>query len=117
MTTASVETQTKNFRVEKSQFHQELVKNFTVGLALPQTILTQLEGFLTNVQSTINSSSDSHDNIQIFVYIMVYVNDDIAGTWRPCKSPISILHHENNTEPDLAPSQISGPSFSTRPGP
>ncbi|KAL6810218.1 hypothetical protein V8C40DRAFT_258757 [Trichoderma camerunense] len=83
ITTVGVQTQNKQFTVEKNQFHQSLVSHFTEGLSLPKTILDKLEGFLTNVKNVINKSVTTTDDVQFFIYIMLYVNDEVLQTWRP----------------------------------
>ncbi|EED20823.1 hypothetical protein TSTA_040170 [Talaromyces stipitatus ATCC 10500] len=78
-----LQTQKKNFKVEKNVFHDTLVKTFTHGLNLPETITAKLENFLQNVKNVIDKASDTSDSLTFFILITLYQQDDVAKIWRP----------------------------------
>ncbi|KAM0280946.1 hypothetical protein ACHAO9_010977 [Fusarium lateritium] len=89
ISTTAINTQDKQFTVEKNAFHKALISHFTEGLKLPASILDKLEGFLTNVKNTINNSSTTSDITAFYIFITIFVKDDVLQDWRPYVRTIS----------------------------
>ncbi|EEA22635.1 hypothetical protein TMatcc_001474 [Talaromyces marneffei ATCC 18224] len=89
ISSVGIQTQQKRFVEKKEDFHNALVKHFTQGLNLPDSIILKLENFLTNIKDLIVRSSDTSDSLTFFVLITLYQQDDVAKTWRPLGQTLS----------------------------